>query len=296
VFCFPPSQLIVVVSMLSIFVSVRSTIRRMERRYSVVATQNRNRSSEFRIRQTALQAGLFIGAFILTYLWTSVLRLMENDGKVTSGYFAVALSSAFFYPLQGFFNFFIYARPRYVELSRQHPRESKLDIVGRIFHRTPSSSRRKDESTGTASTAEDPSSRNLVPSHGSSLISRRLSSWWFPGQGATLRQTATQPLDTGLAKEDVEVAIHPHPPTVGGSLDQAKLAFEEDCGSSPESCDSSNWLEVEGEDPRPQFVVEGAPVRVEPGVMDEERGIESAESDGGDAISVRDNEALVAAG
>jgi hypothetical protein len=285
--------------MLSIFVSVRSTIRRMERRYSVVATQSRNRSSEFRIRQTALQAGLFIGAFILTYLWTSVLRLMENDGKVTSGYFLVALLSAFFYPLQGFLNFFIYVRPRYVELSRQHPRESKLEIVGRIFHRTPSSSRRKDESTGTASTAEDPLSRNLVPSHGSSSISRRLSSWWFPSQGATLRQTVTQQSDAGSAKDDVEeVAIHPHPhpPTVGGSLDQAKPAFEDECRSIPVSCDSSNWLEVEGEDPRPQLVVEGAPVRVEPDMMDEERGIESAESDGGDGISVRDNEALVAAG
>jgi hypothetical protein len=268
--------------MLSIFVSVRSTIRRMERRYSVVATQNRNRSSEFRIRQTALQAGLFVGAFILTYLWTSVLRLMENDGKVTSGYFAVALLSAFFYPLQGFFNFFIYVRPRYVELSRQNPGENKLDIVGRIFHRTPSSSRRKDESAGTATTADEPSSRNFVPTNRASSIGRRMSSW-FLGRGSILSQSVTPP----AGADDVEEARYPR--AAGGSLHEVRLELAEDCSSS-ESFDRSSRLDLEVEDPGPQpsaVTFAGAQARVEPEVMDEDRGMESAERGKDEGMGLR---------
>jgi hypothetical protein len=179
--------------MVSIFFNVRSTIRRMEQRYSVVATQNQSRSSEFRIRQTALQAALYIGAFILTYLWTSVLRLMENDGKVSSGYFSVALLSAFFYPLQGFFNFFIYIRPRYVELSRQHPSETKVDVLGRIFHREPTSGRKKAaNSGGTAGTAEEPSSLNLASPSSLALSSGRRMSSWFLGRGSLPRRSQLQ--------------------------------------------------------------------------------------------------------
>jgi hypothetical protein len=118
---------------------------------------------------------------------------MENDGKVSSGYFTVALLSAFFYPLQGFFNFFIFIRPRYVELSRQHPRETKLEILGRIFHREQTSGRKKAaDSGGTAGTADEPSSLNFdAPSRFSRKSGLRMSSW-FMGSGRLLRPSKLQ--------------------------------------------------------------------------------------------------------
>jgi hypothetical protein len=93
------SLLFVVGAMLTIFLRVRQQVNLIERRYSVVSGQQSTKNRE-KLRKTMVQAFLYISAFMLTYLFTSILRIMENDGKSTK-FFAVSLLSQIFHPLEG---------------------------------------------------------------------------------------------------------------------------------------------------------------------------------------------------
>ena len=126
------SALVVIFCMLGVYLSVRRQTRLVDQRYSVVAQQNANSGSNYRVRQTGIQAGLYIGAFIISYVWVSITRTTENSGSNVS-FFIISCCAAIFYPLQGFWNFFIYIRPRYIDLRRKYPEESMSQLLARIF-------------------------------------------------------------------------------------------------------------------------------------------------------------------
>jgi hypothetical protein len=78
-------------------------------------------------RETGIQAFFYISAFYLTYSWT-ILNSFFGDQTPD----ALNLLIFFFQPLQGFWNFFIYIRPRYLLISNTYPEKSvwhKLIIV-----------------------------------------------------------------------------------------------------------------------------------------------------------------------
>jgi len=82
--------------------------------------------------QTAIQAILYIVAFLMANIWTGVIKVIgSNKGSVA--YFTFSLLSQVFFPLQGFMNFFIFIRPRYMDLRRKNPDTSSWKLLAGIF-------------------------------------------------------------------------------------------------------------------------------------------------------------------
>jgi hypothetical protein len=122
----------VTVCMAIMFLTVRKQTRKVQERYDVVIGQNSNAASNYRLKQIALQGSLYVGAFFLTYIWTGTLRLVESDVRSTS-FFILSYLDEVFYPLQGFMNFFIYIRPRFIEQRRKHPDDPWWNVVAMTF-------------------------------------------------------------------------------------------------------------------------------------------------------------------
>lgn len=68
------------------------------------------------VKRARTQAILYIVSSFMCLSWPIIARLIINN---RSGFFIVRCLAQFFYPLQGFFNFFNYTRPRVVKLLEQ---------------------------------------------------------------------------------------------------------------------------------------------------------------------------------
>lgn len=118
----------------------------MENQYDTVsADQNRSKARRTRLRQTALQALFYVLAWMNTYLWVGVARALEDLGA-SDGFFAIRMMSAIFYPLQGFFNFLIFVRPRLHDLRQRYPNESSSGLWKRVLSAQPGTYRRSGAS------------------------------------------------------------------------------------------------------------------------------------------------------
>jgi len=96
-------------------------------------------------RETGIQAFLYVAAFIITYLWSGINYFFTVAGSTPPD--ALKLLIFLFTPLQGFWNFFIYIRPRYCLINRQFRDKSireKLVLV--IFY--PETGRRNSSLDG----------------------------------------------------------------------------------------------------------------------------------------------------
>ena len=67
-------------------------------------------------KKIAVQGLLYVGAFYITWLFPTISRITDLIG---TSYFAIQFLDTFLIPLQGFFNFCIYIRPRFI-LYRKH--------------------------------------------------------------------------------------------------------------------------------------------------------------------------------
>ncbi len=108
----------VVVSCVLTFEQVRRSERRGAR-WSLSQHQSR-----IRLRESATQAFLYIAAFFTTYVsfGTGGLLGPQPAAKENRGfYFPVVLTAKICLPLQGFFNCYIYVRPRYNSVRRKQP-------------------------------------------------------------------------------------------------------------------------------------------------------------------------------
>lgn len=79
-------------------------------------------------RETAKQALLYSSAFLFTYLWSAISLLTKNSDtsrQQTTLYILMAI----FLPLQGFWNFLAYIRPRFMKLRREQDNLSFLSIL-----------------------------------------------------------------------------------------------------------------------------------------------------------------------
>jgi len=90
--------------------------------------QQRREKKATASKRIAAQAILYSGSFFLTWLFASWARIYEMvNGK--SAPFAIEALFTIFSPLQGFFNFLIYCRPRYLRYRRDNPNFS----IGRFI-------------------------------------------------------------------------------------------------------------------------------------------------------------------
>jgi len=85
-----------------------------------------------RSRKVAIQSALFVGALYLTWSFTTVARIYQ----VTTGNNNTTLLvlMAIFFPLQGFFNFLVYCRPRYLRCKSRNPDLSTRKLLWLALH------------------------------------------------------------------------------------------------------------------------------------------------------------------
>lgn len=110
------------------------TVRKLELRSSRRWTHN-NQSME-KTKETAIQAFLYIIAFTLTYCCFGLSTLFgpkPATEKHRSFYFPLALLIKIFLPLQGFWNFLIFGRPRYSALKGRNPQLNSFEILKQII-------------------------------------------------------------------------------------------------------------------------------------------------------------------
>ena len=78
----------------------------------------RGRRDAAKSKQIAVQGILYVGAFYITWLFPTISRITELvAGK---NYFPIQFLDTFLIPLQGFLNFFIYIRPRFLNYRNQN--------------------------------------------------------------------------------------------------------------------------------------------------------------------------------
>lgn len=70
-------------------------------------------------QQVIEQALLYVLSFILTFVWSFANRLFVLSGRDTP--FVIQLGNAFFDPLQGFINYFVYIRPKLIRVRKKYP-------------------------------------------------------------------------------------------------------------------------------------------------------------------------------
>lgn len=121
------SLIVIVYTMISInkFVLKR---HRASRRHSFTGHETPAMEA---IKQNArTQAILFSSAFFLTYIWCTVSIIMNVMGVADRANDLVLLAQSIFLPLQGFWNFIIFARPMVQKLRRRLP---DLTLLGSLM-------------------------------------------------------------------------------------------------------------------------------------------------------------------
>jgi len=118
---------IVTVIMMAVVVNVVQTANKTTR-YSVQTTNKTTRYS-FRGKDAKLsttvrkQALYYVSAFYVTWLALTILRILQTaDVQVPYAIFVLAVLLT---PLQGFFNFLIYIKPRYLRYRRRRRKEQQ---------------------------------------------------------------------------------------------------------------------------------------------------------------------------
>lgn len=98
-------------------------------RQTYLRTNSRSMSvHQRRIRATASQAFLYVGAFLFCYIWPIITRNIESrDFEVENegSYFVLLLFWSVCLPLQGALNLLIYCRPGYLRAYEDFPLESR---------------------------------------------------------------------------------------------------------------------------------------------------------------------------
>jgi len=94
-----------------------------------IGSPNNNNSSVE--KEVISQALLYMGSFVLTYIFSIIARIILNQGKDVP--FIILLLARFFLPLQGFFNIIVYTRPHIVSLRRNNPEYSWFKAFAIVF-------------------------------------------------------------------------------------------------------------------------------------------------------------------
>jgi hypothetical protein len=110
------------VNNLWIYQRVRHIIRK-----SYKGAMNQGQQSE-RIQQVAVQAFLYVAAYLGTYSWSVALRVLESQGFTGNDevrLFPILLLQALFIPATGIFNLMIFLRRKYLHIRKSNPLGSR---------------------------------------------------------------------------------------------------------------------------------------------------------------------------
>lgn len=81
------------------------------------------------------QACFYLGVFYATHIWSTSNRIVQaiSNGETV---FPLIAAHSFFDPLQGFLNYFVYQRPRFLRVRRQYPEIGRMEALRRILRFT----------------------------------------------------------------------------------------------------------------------------------------------------------------
>jgi hypothetical protein len=142
------SSLVFYMAVIRVYCQFRKTTRNARRSSMTNATANTG-------RQLAVQCTLYGLFFANTCIWFVILSILDAAGKThrIDRIYPIIVLTNIFYPMQGFFNFFIYIRPRYLRIRRENASKSRGWALCVIF-RYP-----QDEDTTTSSSLSSGRSR-----------------------------------------------------------------------------------------------------------------------------------------
>ena len=80
-------------------------------------------------KRVANQGLLYVLAFLATWFFGTLTRILDLAKNRT--YFPIVILHVFFLPCQGFFNFLVYLRPRYLRHIKKHPENRPSKVVMR---------------------------------------------------------------------------------------------------------------------------------------------------------------------
>jgi len=121
------ANVVTIISMYMIYRHV-SSVTKKSLRFSVKSVANQN------IGKVATQGLLYICAFLMTTLPASIVRFMQMANQTPPMFLFLVV--AIFIPMQGFWNFLIYMRPRYIQWRERHPEWSSTRILSEALQKT----------------------------------------------------------------------------------------------------------------------------------------------------------------
>ncbi len=119
---------------------------------ATITTVGRMRSNNMlseNLDDTRAQALLYVCAFFFTYIFTTVVFIIDNFLGMEVPY-PILLLQGIFQPLQGFWNFLAYIRPRYHFISSLHPEKGFLERFKMTVFQQPIPVQRERSSRGAA--------------------------------------------------------------------------------------------------------------------------------------------------
>lgn len=125
------SVIAVSASMFLVFWTVFQTSKTMKKWSKGGKLNSRNH-----VKEVAIQSTLYVGAFYLTAIFPSLTRFFQAKWNCTTTFYPLVLLMAIFHPMQGFWNFFIYMRPRYLRYRKKHKDWSLSQVVWQSLRRT----------------------------------------------------------------------------------------------------------------------------------------------------------------
>ena len=113
--------------------SIQEVARRASVTQAVGRIANRRKSyvdNHRRTMEVFHQACFYLFTFYVTHCWSTTNRIMQQLNLGNTKFAIVAIHS-FFDPLQGFLNYIVYQRPRYLRLRRSYPNIGRLEASWR---------------------------------------------------------------------------------------------------------------------------------------------------------------------
>lgn len=82
--------------------------------------------------EVSQQALFYLGTFYLTHIWSTTTRILQHLGVREANFFLVLVHS-WFDPFQGFLNYLVYQRPRYMKIRGAHRDQSRAKAMLRAL-------------------------------------------------------------------------------------------------------------------------------------------------------------------
>jgi hypothetical protein len=108
----------------------RSSIRGFIQRWK--SEQSQHWEEHKRTLEVYHQAIYYLGSFYLTHGWLTTNSIVQFS--LGSSVFGLTVLHAFFDPLQGFPNYFVYQRPRYLRIRKDYPEAGRIGAFCCILH------------------------------------------------------------------------------------------------------------------------------------------------------------------